>query len=70
MTFVEILLLIIVMIIVIKITIPIIILIIFFFYWLMCKIIEEDCEEKLKVYFILPSGDFAKNEYLCKRRST
>ena len=36
----------------------------------MCKIIEEDCEEKLKVYFILPSGDFAKNEYLCKRRST
>lgn len=46
--------------------ISMIILVIWLFWWLMYKVMNNGTE--LKVVFIEPSGDFAKNEYLHKRR--
>lgn len=50
----------------ITIMISMIILVIWLFWWLMYKVMNNGTE--LKVVFIEPSGDFAKNEYLHKRR--
>ena len=43
-------------------TISICISILFLWYWLLYKIIGDD--DPPQVHFIMPSGDFAKNEYL------
>ena len=43
--------------------ISMIILVIWLFWWLMCKVMNNE----MKVAFIEPHGDFAKNEYLHRR---